>query len=74
MQAGCRLSSNSAAVTITFPNAYNFAPLVFLTVINSAANIPTLNSNPTTTSFEFVVWTTAGALTAQTVLWFAIGQ
>lgn len=75
VQVGSVTSSSSAGVTVTFPNAFTQAPLVFLTPVNgSAVSIAQLTGFPSTTSFVFVVNNNGGTQIAVNTLWAAIGQ
>lgn len=73
-QAGSLASSatSGADVTVTFPVAYNQAPLVFLTVGSSTGSNQYATANSiTTTGFKFRQVT---GTTTETVMWLAIGQ
>lgn len=67
--------SNSADTTVTFSNAFNFAPIV-IAVANTAtgANSFAVVKSITTTTFIANLLNTAGARVAENMGWIAIGQ
>jgi hypothetical protein len=77
IQVGSSTSSNAGAVTVTFPNAFTVAPLVYLAVLQVGGTaIPNLDTAaPTTTDFKFSVWSGGGArINGVVTYWLAIGQ
>lgn len=75
VQCGAAVTS-SGAVTITFPNAFTYAPIVTATVASaSAANCFVRITAITTTTCILTAITDGGSLAgAENVNWIAIGQ
>lgn len=75
VQAGTNVSTNAGSKSVTFPTAFNYAPVVFLQNVTNSAHFCTIDSTPTTTGFAFECWNTANALVnSEVVFWVAIGQ
>lgn len=74
VQMGRGTSSAGGGVTITFPTAYSQPPLVFVQIEGGGgSNYAAVDTTPTTSGFNFAVWTLAGALAVKEVAWLAIG-
>lgn len=73
-QAGAvGLSTSGTDITVTFPTAFNQAPLVFVTTITSnSANVTTIANSITTTTFKVRAIGADGS--NETASWLAIGQ
>lgn len=76
IQVGSIGSSAAGAVTVTFPTAYTYAPIVLLSAERGAGiAIPVLESTPSTTTASVSCWVSdTPARIAVTVRWIAIGQ
>lgn len=73
MQVG-QYAAVTASVSVAFPVAFQYAPLVFLQIIHGSAEGAALVRSITTSGFDFDLCDMAGdPLTSAGVMWWAIG-
>lgn len=75
IQVGSINSSAASDVTVTFPSAYAYAPVVLVTPTTAATNSFGMALSASTTTFALrSINRTDGSRTAETYNWIAIGQ
>lgn len=74
VQCGTVVGSSSVDVTVTFPTAFTYAPVLLATIVTAGGfNTFVVTNSVTTSSFVFRCLDTTNTRRAETISWMAIG-